>query len=573
MIDAVIKSSLVVIAAAACSAIFSRQSAAVRHMIWTAGVVFALLVPAAGPLLPSWHVGVIPTAVDVIQGPAATSQVSGTLLVSPPRHFSVTDFAFYLWLTGVGIAAIWLLAGTSRLAWLAFHAMPVRGENWTAVAAEVSRELHLRRSVRLLKADRAPMIGAWGIFRGHVLLPADAESWPDDRIRVVLIHELAHIKRHDWLIQIVAELARAVYWFNPLFWFMCSRLRRESEHACDDIVLSLGIDGKNYARHLLELARTLKGAGAAWSTVLAMAQRRDLERRFQAMLNSSLNRRPVSAAMMFVICFVAVVISLPLAIIGNPSPTVQDVKVTPPPPPAPPLPPSRLALPPAAPPPPPPPPPLPATSQVEFGSLSGTAYDPSGAVIPGVTVTVTNLQTRASQTRTNNEAGDFTFQQLPAGDYSLQADFPGFATLRIARIAIGANQSVKQNVNLVVGNVSESVVVTAQGPPKPATLLPAGTPRRIRVGGNVVSLRMISQVKPVYPPSAMNAGVEGTVSLQGIIGTDGSVQALRVLSSIDGDLTSAALEAVKQWRYSPTLLNGVPVETLSNIDVQFKLPQ
>src|SRR4030095_13488615 len=158
--------------------------------------------------------------------------------------------------------------------------------------------------------------------RWCVWSPRGAERWPDDRIRVVLIHELAHIKRHDWLIQIVAELARAVYWFNPLFWFMCSRLRRESEHACDDIVLSLGIDGKNYARHLLELARTLKGAGAAWSTVLAMAQRRDLERRFQAMLNSSLNRRPVSAAMMFVISFVAVAISLPLATIGNPSPTV-----------------------------------------------------------------------------------------------------------------------------------------------------------------------------------------------------------------------------------------------------------
>jgi protein TonB len=84
---------------------------------------------------------------------------------------------------------------------------------------------------------------------------------------------------------------------------------------------------------------------------------------------------------------------------------------------------------------------------------------------------------------------------------------------------------------------------------------------------------MINQVRPIYPPTALNAGVEGTVSLQTIIGTDGSVQALRVLSSIDADLTAAALEAVKQWRYSPTLLNGVPVEILSNVDVQFKLPQ
>ena len=61
--------------------------------------------------------------------------------------------------------------------------------------------------------------------------------------------------------------------------------------------------------------------------------------------------------------------------------------------------------------------------------------------------------------------------------------------------------------------------------------------------------------------------------MQTIIGADGTVQAIRVLGSIDPDLTAAAVEAVKQWRYSPTLLNGVPVETLSNIDVQFKQPQ
>src|SRR6185369_5571965 len=129
--------------------------------------------------------------------------------------------------------------------------------------------------------------------------------------------------------------------------------------------------------------------------------------------------------------------------------------------------------------------------------------------------------------------------------YSLQADLPGFATLRIGRIAITANQNLKQNLNLVVGNIMESVVVTAQGSPKPATLLPPDTPRRLRVGGNVVALRMIKQVKPLYPASAMNAGVEGTVRLQAMIGADGSVQAVRVLSSIDPDLTDAAVAAVK----------------------------
>jgi len=577
MTDIVIKSSLIVIIAAICAAIFHRQSAAVRHAIWTVGLICALLVPVCPPLLPSWHMQLLPTPLSVPELPPVSSeQIAGATVVSPAPIFSAADLIFYVWLAGVVIAAAWLLVGISRLAWLALRAKPVRGDAWAPLSAGVAKALHLRRSIRLLQTERSRVMGAWGIFRGRVLLPPDAESWPEERIRVVLIHEFAHIKRNDWLIQIIAECARGLYWFNPLFWFMCGRLRRESEHACDDMVLGLGVDGKNYASHLLELARALNGTGAAWSAILAMAQRRHLERRFEAMLNPLLNHRPISAAMMIGIALVALGASLPFAAAGSPSPALKAAQTFPPEPPLPPpVPSSQFALPPAPPPPPPPPPPrVPAArrSQSAFGSLSGTAYDPSGAVIPGVEVVVMNLQTKVQQTVTSNAPGEFVFQGLPPGDYSLQAAFPGFATSRLGKITIIANQNVKQNVNLIVGNIIETVVVTAQGLPK-STLPPAGTPRRIRVGGNVQALHLINQVKPVYPSSALNSGIEGTVSLQTIIGADGTVQAIRVLGSIDPDLTAAAVEAVKQWRYSPTLLNGVPVETLSNIDVQFKQPQ
>jgi beta-lactamase regulating signal transducer with metallopeptidase domain len=275
--DIVIKSSLIVVIAAICAAIFHRQSAAVRHAIWSVGLLCALIVPVCPPLLPSWQVQLVPTPFNVLElPPVSTAEFTDTSVASPPPVFSAADVVSYLWLAGVIIAAILLLVGISRLAWLVFHAKPIRGDSWTALTAEVSKALHLRRSVRLLQTERSQIMGAWGIFRGHVLLPRDAESWPEERIRVVLIHELAHIKRNDWLIQVIAECARALYWFNPLFWFACGRLRRESEHACDDMVLGLGVDGKNYASHLLELARALNGTGAAWSAVLAMAQRRHL---------------------------------------------------------------------------------------------------------------------------------------------------------------------------------------------------------------------------------------------------------------------------------------------------------
>ena len=103
----------------------------------------------------------------------------------------------------------------------------------------------------------------------------------------------------------------------------------------------------------------------------------------------------------------------------------------------------------------------------------------------------------------------------------------------------------------------------------PATPAP---PERIRIGGNIQQTKLVRQPHPVYPPEAKAARVQGTVKLQATIGKDGTVQSLEVLSG-DPLLVPAALEAVKQWVYQPTLLNGDPVEVLTQIDVNFTLSQ
>jgi periplasmic protein TonB len=113
--------------------------------------------------------------------------------------------------------------------------------------------------------------------------------------------------------------------------------------------------------------------------------------------------------------------------------------------------------------------------------------------------------------------------------------------------------------------------VTAAGQPRPPA--PQTTPQRIRVGGNVIAANLISQVKPVYPQSARDAGIEGLVHLQGIIGRDGNFLTVYVVSSKDRDLATAALDAVKQWRYKPTLLNGEPIEVVTDVEVEFTLAQ
>jgi len=124
----------------------------------------------------------------------------------------------------------------------------------------------------------------------------------------------------------------------------------------------------------------------------------------------------------------------------------------------------------------------------------------------------------------------------------------------------------------VIGGIIGSVP-TAAPPPPPVKEPPKPvTPQRIRVGGNVQQARLIRQPKPVYPPLARQARIQGTVRFNAIIGKDGTIQNLQLVSG-HPLLVPSAQDAVKQWVYQPTLLNGEPVEVITQIDVNFTLSQ
>jgi periplasmic protein TonB len=104
-----------------------------------------------------------------------------------------------------------------------------------------------------------------------------------------------------------------------------------------------------------------------------------------------------------------------------------------------------------------------------------------------------------------------------------------------------------------------------------APVRPAGAavpPTQIRVGGNVQSTKLISQPMPVYPPLAKQARIQGTVRFEAVIGADGRIVSLNLVSG-HPLLVEAAQEAVRQWVYQPTLLNGVPTQVITQIDVNF----
>jgi TonB family protein len=137
-------------------------------------------------------------------------------------------------------------------------------------------------------------------------------------------------------------------------------------------------------------------------------------------------------------------------------------------------------------------------------------------------------------------------------------------------LAIIDGATASLNVNLAVGEIMEAVTVTGtrSRPATPATAFP----QRIRVGGNVQPIKLISKVNPDYPADAQADGVEGTVLLRAVVSKDGSLLSIRSISTgIDPRLVNAAKAAVPLWRYQPALLNGEPVEVVTTIDVTFRL--
>jgi beta-lactamase regulating signal transducer with metallopeptidase domain len=300
MIAAMIKSAVVLAVAACVASLLKRQSAAVRHTVWTAGLIGAMAIPLFTLTLPSWQTSFAGPVLALIQ-----ESLGAPALLAP--------FAITLWIAGATAGLLLLLYSAGRLAWVAIGSEPVEDARWAALAEGVRQRLGIRRRVRLLQNRSVPFLGTWGIVAPRVLLPRDAERWPDDRIRMVLAHELSHIQRHDWVVQVLADAARAIYWFNPIFWLASSRLRRESEHACDDAVVRLGAAGTAYAEELLAMTRALRSEERLQSPILAMAEPSHLELRLVALLNPSLNRLAATPWAVIVVAGVAIALTLPLA--------------------------------------------------------------------------------------------------------------------------------------------------------------------------------------------------------------------------------------------------------------------
>jgi TonB family protein len=518
-----------------------RRSAAVRHHVWALGIVSAMALPIMTVLLPSWHSATLGNAAR-FWGPAHATAENPNFQRLPsmvidaaaasPLSGQLSRLTLLVWALGALFVVMKLLGGLARLAWVSAQSKLVLDDDWAQIVLRFRKSLHIVRPVQLLQcADASSMPLTWGMVRPCVMLPAGAKEWPADRRQAVLSHELAHIARHDWFVQICAELARGFYWFHPLVWFAGASLRSESECACDDSVLNSGMDASDYANQLLDLARTLKNAHHGWSTALAIARPSNLERRFIAMLNPTLNRGGISRRTGLLLKAAAFCLLLPLAALGLPGQNLS-------------------------------------------GKFTGTIFDISEATVPNATIVMTNHKANTVDMTVSDAEGNFVFKALPAGEYEMKVLKPGFAAYRAPQLVLESDHDLTLNAKLQMGDLTETVDVKAEGPAKPAApeTLEKQKAMRIRIGGNVEAAKLVTKVQPIYPASAKERGAQGSVLLHAIVSKDGRPLSMQVLNSqIDPELARAAVEAVSQWRYQPTLLNGEPVEIDTTIAVNFTL--
>lgn len=532
-----LKATFVFTVAYAIAGAARRSSAAFKHLVWAVAVLSSLALPMLAFLLPAWRSATLASTARFwispppVASPPALSDLPAMIVnattSAPARQWS--SIFLLLWFLGVLFFTLRIIIGLARLHRLSSRCAPVLSLEVTQAASQFSAAFNIKRHVRLL-ANHGPsaMPLTWGVFRPIILLPSAAADWPALRRRIVLTHELAHVARRDWLFQICAELARALYWFHPLAWLAATRLRQESERACDDAVLHTGIAAPDYADQLLHLAATLTNPSRAWSSALAFARLSHLERRFSAMLNPSLDRRSLSSRTTGAASLFVLLLLIPLAALRLPA-------------------------------------------QNAAGRFYGAILDPSAAVVPNATVIMTDSKTSKSAMTTTDAQGKFSFASLPSGDYDLRAIKRGFADFKTHE-TLATGQDKSQDITLSIAAVAYEEDVVAKGTAKAVSAEPGGKATRLRVGGDIQAGKIVNKVQPVYPEAAKSAGSQGTVVLHAVIGTDGTVLSLRVVNDkVDPELARASIESVAKWRYSPTLLNGQPIEVETTIEVNFTL--
>lgn len=331
----VVKATLLLAVAALAAAVLRGRTAADRHMVWFAALAALAVLPIAGWVTPGWElpggpwlsVGQMAEPVASPLDPGAAGADARVLALNAAQAASgstanegvaggrepAISWLVLIWLSGVALVLIFLGLSLVRARWMLRRSRRCRDPRVLTRAKQLSEDLGIRREPDLLTSADLTVPAATGLFRPSILLPARASDWSDETLRSVLIHELAHVRRHDLMAHVLGRLSCALYWPHPGVWLAARRLRSERERACDDLVLAAGVEPTLYAACLLDLARAARAGRGLPAAAVSMAKPRELEGRLLAVLDGRTRRPTPSKAAPAVIGFLALLFTLPLA--------------------------------------------------------------------------------------------------------------------------------------------------------------------------------------------------------------------------------------------------------------------
>jgi TonB family protein len=648
VMGAALKSTAVLGAAWLVTFALRRQSAAARHLVWTAAAAALLALPLLSVSMPALPVRTsalepLVSSITFRTTAVATTGASARATSQAPREQQPSsiqlpwqlDLRFlipFVWAGGAALALAHMAAAWVVMWRLRRTAQPIDD---APLFPALTRALGIQRKVALLEVPNGGMPLSCGVLHPAIFLPADAREWSEDRRRVVLLHELAHIRRGDLATQLVARAAVSVFWWNPLAWIAWREFVKERERAADDLVLTTGEPATEYASHLLEIARSMRAVPVLASAAVAMARRSQLEGRLVAILDARTNRKSPAPRATLAVAALAVALVAPFAALeaqDKPDETIQpDVQAT-----------IQAAI---------------AQQNHEILDAAAAAYANSRKYDAAQQLLENSLTLRAKtagehssayavglmklgdlsiRRGNSDDALDFYTRAVALGDtpetapgliylatHALAKKDPiaaeGFIDRALAVAPKGADAghalTVKGNIALANGlpGVAELnyLQALAQDPPGSAdaaltmetyahllrsqdrtaearALSDQAAPIRqslagkittrlmvndpaVRVGGGVSPPALLTKVEPEYTDEARAIKQQGTVMLYVAVGPDGLAHDIRVTKSLGFGLDEKAVEAVSQWQFAPGKRAGVAVAVEATIEVNFRL--